>query len=203
MDGKGHAKIARRVLIVESVAGAVLFAYGEPWAGVGLVFGGIGGLLVTPDADHHVKTYEEDRWDNVPILGKYLQGVWAGYGSKYKHRGRSHWHVWGTMTRWFYFGRRFMADALFAAYVVFVILLGGVFDGQTVAAAFPYLPRGGFVFFMFAGWTLQDSVHIETDRVWSWWRSKRGRRFRRRAVRFVLWVIVFVVIALAAFAWAR
>lgn len=181
-------------MVLESATGAAMALYGEPWAGLGLALGSVGGWFITPDADHHVKTHEEDRVEEWPVVGPYLQGVWAGYGSKYDHRGRSHWHVWGTVTRMWYFARRFMADFLFWAYVVGVIFLGQVMDGELVAQVVLHLPRGGFLGFLFLGWCVQDSVHIETDRLWSWWRSKKGRRQRGRVVRGVVWSGILIVV---------
>lgn len=194
MTGAQHAAIARRVLVVEATAGAALLIYGEPLSGIGLTLGGIAGLLVTPDADHHVKTYEEKRFENVPVLGRYLLEVWAGYGAKEEHRGRSHWHIWGTVTRILYFGRRFAADTLLLAYFLVVVVGSGVMDGSLLEALIPYLPRIGFFAFVFLGWTIQDSVHIESDRAWSFWRSKKGKKIKRRIVSTVVYSLLLLVV---------
>lgn len=182
MKGKDHARIAAYMVVIETAAGLGIAAMGDHWVGIGLSIGSLGGYYITPDADHHIKTYEEKRWDDMPVVGPYLQETWAGYGAKERHRGRSHWHIWGTASRIWYFGRRFAADLLLLIYVWAVLLGGGQLDGDMVRALAPLLPGGGFVISVFAGWAIQDSIHIESDRLWSWWRSKRGRRQRRRVV---------------------
>ena len=182
------------VMALESLVGAALIVRGDAWAGVGLVLGGIGGWLVTPDADHHVITEEEKRWKDRPVVGPYMLEVWAGYGAKHEHRGRSHWHVWGTVSRMWYFARRFLADWLLLAYVTVVLIGGGSLDGSMLADLIPYLPDGPFFMALFLGWVIQDSVHIETDRVWSWWKSKKGRKARRRTMAAVFWLAVGLLV---------
>lgn len=173
MDGRSHAQMAIGVEVGLVALGGLAILAGDVHQGSGLIVGGLCGFLVTPDADHHVLTYEEKRWKRVPILGPYMLEVFAGYGSKNRHRGRSHWVVWGTLSRVVYFGRRFAADSLLLAYVVGVVLLGGSFDGSEVSEFVERLPGGDFFAWLLVGWVLQDTVHILTDLVWSWWKKKR------------------------------
>lgn len=157
--------------------GSALIANGQPETGIGLIVGGLGGFLVTPDADHNVVTIEEKRWKSIPIVGPYMLETFAGYGAKHKHRGRSHWPIWGTASRIWYFGRRFAADFLLLAYVVGVVFGGGTLDGSILVDVADHLP--GFEFFAwgFVAWSVQDTIHILTDLVWS--DVKRAKKNRR------------------------
>lgn len=198
MNGRDHARLARYAGLLESAAAVVyLYAGGHPEIVCGVAAGAFCGWLITPDADHHARTFEERRVEHIPLLGPYLLEVWAGYGAKRRHRGRSHWHVWGTITRIVYFGRRFSADILLAVYVGAVLLGGGQLDGEMVRAALPYLPGTRFFLSAFLAWTIQDSIHIESDRLWSWWRSLKGRRARRRLGWAVLWLLVLTTLYLS------
>lgn len=158
MDGIGHARIAATVAVVGTAAAA--------YAGITPVTGGVvaglwAGWLITPDADHHTLTHEERRWKPVPLLGPYLIDLWSGYGSTRRHRGRSHWIIWGTATRIVYFARRIAADVLLFAYVA------ALASGTDLHVILPALPSGPFLLAMFAAWAVQDAVHIITDVIWS------------------------------------
>lgn len=190
MDGKGHASIAWKVMIGSWAVGAVTAIAYSPEIGAGIALGGTSGWLITPDADHNVFTHEERRWKGRRLIGPYLLGIWAGYGAKYKHRGRSHWHLWGTMTRIWYFGRRFAADLLLAAYVLIVLIADSVMDGSAVEAAIPYLPGWAFFLAWFLTWSFQDSVHIETDRIWSYFTGPRWERHRG----VIFWIVALLIV---------
>ena len=194
MDGKGHAKMATWTGAILGVTGIATSIAGYPEIGVGLTLGAFCGWLITPDADHNVLTEEERRWKGKPIIGPYMLETFAGYGAKHKHRGRSHWPLWGTVSRMWYFARRFLADATLLAYVVIVLILDGVMDGAVVDAVIPYLPGWPFFLSFFAGWAIQDFVHICTDIVWSWWRSERGRRQRGRVIAVTVILLISTVI---------
>lgn len=185
MDGKGHARIAV-VAGVAATSYAWWLVYSGQWPvelARGVTVGAVAGWMITPDADHNVFTEEEKRWRRVPIIGRYMIGVWAAYGARYRHRGISHFPVIGTVTRMWHFGRALAADWLFMIWLAVVVIGGGTLlltrsDLQILGLVSPDFWIG-FV----GSWMAQDVIHELTDVIWSDRKAAKKRRKKRRKKR--------------------
>lgn len=171
-DGVVHAGIAigTEVLLV---SGALLFPTDLT---LGIALGGVCGILITPDLDHHKKTIEELRWYRVsPILGRLWQTFTAPYDIWFVHRGWSHVHLVGTFTRMTTIGWQFF---LYSCPLEIVFKIPTISYWQYLVS----LPSM-FLIGICLGWSLQDSIHIETDRISSRrkkWKKSSSRRPKSR-----------------------
>ena len=138
VTGKQHATVSTITASVTVLASPALTRLVGYDAVMGLIAGAIVGILVTPDIDHHVITYEENRikrWCN--LCGKIWIIYWLPYSKAFKHRGISHAPIVGTMTR--------------ALYFPLPVIVAGWFGIASVVG-------------LLAGWALQDLLHIAGDR---------------------------------------
>lgn len=71
--------------------------------GICSFFGCLLGVILDPDLDQEMVSSSEWFIVKIPILGLIISGIWVGYWLPYalltKHRGLSHWPVFGTLTR--------------------------------------------------------------------------------------------------------
>ena len=144
-DGVTHARIALGALVLGT--GVALVALPQPWSvSAGLALG----WALTPDLDQDGSTIEESRWRKVPIIGWFLYlafrtAFWP-YALIMPHRSLwSHGFVLGTAIR--------------MAYVVGLVTL-----------LFPSLGLWAWIqsnvditYSVFAGWMIQDVLHILLD----------------------------------------
>lgn len=163
--GHIHRKLAVRVELWTFVVAAPVFLV-DPAAALGGILGAIFGVLITPDIDHRVRTFEKAFFYRFgTFVGKAWESFWAPYSIWFDHRGISHWWLLGTFTR--------------VAYLVFAFVKISV----TLQFFFDYLGIGLDLIFwidpllslppifwlsLFSVWAFQDSVHLIAD-------SKRGR----------------------------
>lgn len=163
-SGSTHARVSYLLQAPITVAGVVTaINYDDAQLGAGLVVGGLVGIIVTPDIDHHVVTQEELRFYQLGrIPGVLWQWLWAGYEIVVPHRGISHVPVVGTLTR-----------ALYLAVIARVLLwvMAGIAGDWCVMNACEVQPMtvgalwGIAVNFhrfwlgVLAGWIVQDMGH--------------------------------------------
>jgi len=182
--GKFHAKIAGFALW-PLLALAIFAGFADPQVGFGLAIGATSGLLVTPDVDLVTKTYEEWRIYNYrEWLGIVWQAFWFPYALVMGHRGVSHWHGVGTLTRMGYF---LATVYILANYVAigahndFCSSWGGCgmwhptnvkLVGQAMWTTAP------FWIAWYIAWAIQDELHIVTD--WGYSTKKRLRKAGKR-----------------------
>lgn len=167
-SGATHAKVAYTMMLPLTGAGIVNGAIYQDWGfGLGLVTGGVAGILVTPDIDHHETTVEEVRFYQVGrVAGVLWQWLWAGYEMFVPHRGISHWPIIGTLTRVLYL-------AIMGRLALWVVagmagdlcsLTGCEVPPMTLGAMWEILVIfHRFWFGVFVGWCTQDLGHILFD----------------------------------------
>lgn len=153
-DGPLHefeAKVVMFVLGALSFGLVILFPCSAlaRSVGIGLMAGGLGGYLATPDLDHDWRTMEEYRalrWSQT--LGMIWIALWRPYAKVFGHRSR--WtHSWrGTLLR----ASPFLAAIILAYWLV----LSGL--GFTIT--WTLIPFG--LAFLLA-WLAQDMVHYKQD----------------------------------------
>ena len=99
-SGRTHARVAVGLQVPLTIGGIMAGDMYDWGFGVGMIVGGLMGILITPDIDHHARTIEEDRFYD---LGKWpgvaWEWAWTGYSLAIPHRGISHIPVIGTLTR--------------------------------------------------------------------------------------------------------
>lgn len=162
-SGETHARLAIASQIPLTVLGvAALFVNAS--FGVGLVAGGVIGIVVTPDIDHHNRTHEEKRvYEFDRTLGIIWQWLWSGYALTMPHRGISHMPIVGTITRIVY--------VALLLKIVFWVWNGAAADACYVAGcSAPKIDSlvlsiavPDFWIGLVIGWIVQDFVHIVTD----------------------------------------
>lgn len=127
---------------------------------VSLIVGAWVGWLITPDADVNGRSEEEQRmWNLFGPLGFAFQIMMYPYALLFKHRGVSHWHVVGTLTRLVYLILVSLVVTRFWNEKTLSILIDTLYENQRS------------IWIAFISWTFQDSVHIITDKISTW--SKR------------------------------
>lgn len=167
-SGRTHAAVAYVLQAPITVAGIVASTiYADAQFGLGLVIGGLVGVAITPDIDHHVTTHEEFRFYQLGrVPGVLWQWLWSGYEMMVPHRGVSHWPVIGTLTR-----------ALYLVAIVRVVLwtvAGVTTDACAILECSPVVLHLGslwsiaVIFHRFwigvlAGWIAQDFGHLFMD----------------------------------------
>lgn len=167
-SGNTHARVAYALQAPITLAGIVVaINYDDAQLGAGLVIGGLVGIIVTPDIDHHVVTHEELRFYQVGrVAGVLWQWLWAGYEIVVPHRGVSHVPVIGTLTR-----------AIYLAVIARVLLwvAAGIAGDWCVLNACDVQPMTvgalwdiAVIFHRFwlgvlAGWIVQDLGHLLFD----------------------------------------
>lgn len=160
-SGKTHAAIAK----VTAHLSAVTLLYPESPTKAAISFGMLMGILITPDLDHHKKTYEETR---LLKFNKKVGQLWMWYTKPYakifKHRGMSHWLIVGTLTRVIW-----LLPLLLPLYFYLRLALPSEFGDLTI--------------YVISGWAFQDAIHIITDIVSSWWKRIKKKPLRRRRKR--------------------
>ena len=156
-SGTTHANIAK----ITAHASAVGLLFPESPEKAAISFGMLIGILVTPDLDHHVKTREEARLlDFNKRLGQAWMLYTKPYSKLFSHRGVSHWLIIGTLTR---------LPWIFPPLTIIWFLLFKT-TGVDTQELFSYV---------LIGWTIQDTIHIVTDKIYSWLKAKKkGRRKR-------------------------
>lgn len=182
--GKFHARVAGAALWPLLIV-ALIMGIADPLIGAGIATGAISGLLVTPDIDLPTRTYEERRvYAYRHWLGIVWQSFWSPYSLVMGHRGVSHWHLVGTVTRMGYF--------LVAAYILFNYVGVGMYNDAciTFSSCRDVYPAtldivaqivqatAQFWVFWYVAWAIQDELHIITD--WGYSTKKRMRRAGKR-----------------------
>lgn len=101
-NGPAHAAYANgaaKIIVVTSAAAAITY---HPIM-LGVAAGGLVGLLVDPDLDHHKHTQSEQRvWRYNHLLGRLWSLYWTPYDWTHPHRGSSHTWPTGTLGRFVY-----------------------------------------------------------------------------------------------------
>ena len=136
----------------------------------GIIIGAAIGTLITPDFDLVGTTYTERLLRRIPIVGFLLQATWYPYALLSKHRGLSHVHVLGTLTRFAYM---LLALTAWTWFVNGALLSFGVDTVQHMAAAIiAYCAANTrFTIAMLLAWTTHDEAHLYLD---------GGRKRKRR-----------------------
>lgn len=103
-SGRTHAAVA---LIAAAVVPLAVYIYKPDWPLGPIVKGLLVGWLITPDVDIDDKTYEEERLENLPLIGPLLgyiwQVSWYPYARAIPHRSPlSHWPPLATFLRYLY-----------------------------------------------------------------------------------------------------
>jgi uncharacterized metal-binding protein len=125
---------------------------------IGLLAGGVVGVLITPDIDHHATTREESRWYNRSIvLGRAWQIFWSPYPILFRHRGWSHTPVIGTLTR----ALLIFVQVYILSLVVYTTTGYDISSYSSMVSDVPLQVWEGLA----VGWILQDIVHWATDSV--------------------------------------
>lgn len=162
-DGHTHFKMS---LVVDAVIGGALIWMAQEGAPVdvfdGVVIGAIIGTVITPDFDLVGTTYTEKLLRSIPILGLLLQVSWYPYALLSKHRGLSHTHVLGTLSRALY---------MMIALIVWTWGINGMFLSLHIDAVqhlagtiLDYCASNAtFTVSMFIAWALHDEMHILLD----------------------------------------
>ncbi|MBP8108041.1 MAG: DUF2227 family putative metal-binding protein [Caldilineaceae bacterium] len=128
--------------------------------GISLILGGWMGYLIDPDLDELQRTYTEGRVFRYlgRRVGKVWQAVWAPYAALIDHR--SFWsHIPGVGT---------VIRALWLGIVLALPFLAFVaFFGPPVLDVLPNLDTTAvdptWLFWLLAGWSVQDGVHWALD----------------------------------------
>lgn len=135
-SGSVHAAIASLALVAVPVALAI-------WTDAPIVPVAVGmaiGWFITPDMDVDGGTHEEQRW----LIGPVLRVIFWPYAKAFKHRGISHWPIFGTLTRLLY---------LFGPAWLLCVALG---------VTWPTIePR--YLWWALGGWAAQDTLHWVLD----------------------------------------
>ena len=101
-NGPTHAAYANRAAAVIVTTSAVAAIAYHPVM-LGIAAGGLAGLFVDPDLDHHKHTQSEQRvWHYNHLLGFLWSLYWAPYDWTHPHRGKSHTWPKGTLERLLY-----------------------------------------------------------------------------------------------------
>lgn len=141
-SGQTHAKVAG--VVGTTLVGIAIYVAGNGYtqAAIGLIIGAIGGLLITPDIDHWVRTHEEYRVYRYlgSLAGKLWQSYWSPYATFIPHR---HWlsHLPGIGT------------ALRIFYLSIPVWIGWYWFGWIIPIE-PDLYWAAFI-----AWTVQDTFH--------------------------------------------
>lgn len=169
-SGRTHAKIAGWVLVLAGGASALTLSS----LSVPFTLGLLNGFLVTPDIDIQATTHEERRWKNFPLFGPIFfllfSVFWYLYSLLFSHRGISHIHIVGTLTRFCY-----QVGMLLPLLLLTPLTSGLWMWAQTSEGAI-------FIGCWIAGQSLQDSIHIITDGGRKGRRSAGARRRRWKGV---------------------
>jgi len=154
-----------------SIAVDVILASGLIWMGKngapvevfnGVVVGATIGTLVTPDFDLVGTTYTEALLRNIPILGVLIQITWYPYALLSKHRGLSHIHILGTLSRLLYM---LFAMMIWTWIINGALLSVGIDSVYHVAARIAQycINNPTFTLSMLLAWTLHDEAHLLLD----------------------------------------
>lgn len=167
-DGKTHFNAALATNAVLVGAGIWAISEGAPDAAInGMITGAAIGTVITPDFDLVGTTYTEKAIRSIPIIGGVvgviLQTTWYPYALLSKHRGLSHTHLLGTLTRFAY---------LLCALVVWTWLINGAMLSLDIALEVKHyaatiiefcVNNPAFSIAMLLAWTLHDEAHLLLD----------------------------------------
>lgn len=118
--------------------------------------------VVTPDIDlGENKIYGDWILKDVPVVRHLFRALAWMYGGIFSHRGVSHIHIVGTLTR-----TLFVALLVYGPLSIWCLIDGGVM----------WFPAPLQIVSLFIGWTIVDSTHIERDRVHTWQKTKLKKR---------------------------
>jgi uncharacterized metal-binding protein len=157
-SGRVHANIAKVTAHVSSVA----LLYPESPQKAAFALGMLVGVLITPDLDLPGITYEERRMLDInEKIGNLWMLFTKPYSKLFKHRGISHWLVLGTLTRLPYG----------------LLLLLPLWQLSRLVFSLNVEP---LLLYIFAGWTLQDAIHIVTDIIYSANKERKNKFSKRR-----------------------
>lgn len=165
MDGKTHARNARRVLLLSVPVCATIAATYDPYALAGIAGSAIGWLVDSDLGDmHNVTTRAEKRWWNIsPILGWAWEVYWYPLARAIPHRSPlSHLPPLCTLIR--------LAYMLLTAWIALRVW-GVSFD--TLGWVETNWHSARWLYWGFAWWIMQDVVHLAAD---GWRVTKRKRR---------------------------
>lgn len=175
-DGRTHFRVALLGDVALVGVSVYLASQGDSEAAGGLLVGAAIGTIVTPDFDLQGTTYTERLLRVIPGVGRAIQATWYPYAMYSKHRGMSHWHLIGTLSRVLY---------LFLAINFWVVWLNGLsmsFGGKQLLPVGIYLPsvieaypRG--VLFTLIAWFIHDELHLWLD-----WKPRKRRRSKRKGI---------------------
>lgn len=183
--GRTHATFAWGLSIPLTFTGAYLYASGYPDLGIGVWWGTLAGILITPDADLEGTTWEERRLYNLSLLlGLLWQWAWFLYARAIPHRGISHIPILGTITR--------IGYLVFVSYMATWIVNGAWLNYCQFAGCAPQqvsIPWNVIQPLTWAGliiaWVAQDMGHLLLDR--------KRRRHRKRQPN--PWPLILAAIA--------
>jgi uncharacterized metal-binding protein len=144
-DGVAHARASVRVAyVVTIVAGSVAVVL-HPVA-AGAVMGAWLAVLATPDLDHHVRTFDEDRMRRFNVIVGWVWWLyWWPYERLVPHRGSSHTWPKGTVVR--------LAYLLWALIAITALLFAVEYPMEWIA----------WWLTTFGGWTVVDMRHLWMD----------------------------------------
>lgn len=143
-NGDVHARIANRTAVVVVSASAIAAHAVHPLF-VGIGIGGVIGLFVEPDLDHHWRTQSEQRVRRIsPVIGALWSAYWSPYDWTHPHRGRSHTWPIGTVERFIY--------------ILWPLILASLYEFLN-----NWLFVLAFWLLVFVGMTVQDCLHIYMD----------------------------------------
>lgn len=144
--------------------------------GISLILGGWMGYLIDPDLDELQRTYTERRVFRYlgRRVGKAWQAIWAPYAALIDHRSFwSHIPGVGTVIRALWLG-----IVLALPFLAFVAFFGPpVLDILPKLDAYALDPT--WLFWLLAGWTVQDGVHWALDGFPLHSSRRRGRSYGR------------------------
>lgn len=156
-SGNFHANVAK-VAAPSVMIGLIL--HHSP-AEAAIAYGLLVGILITPDLDHSAITFEEKRFLKLNRrFGKLWLKLSNLYSKRFIHRGQSHWIIFGTITRLPY-------GLLLSLPAIFLFNKFGIPPFETL-------------FFIFCGWTFQDTIHIITDWIYSWLKKRRKKKRKKK-----------------------
>lgn len=157
-DGSSHFAVG--VIVFSTMTAVAVYERGGlDHLARDVLYGGLVGLLVTPDADVQGSTYTERILRHIPVVGFLWALSWDGYGALFKHRGLSHNLLLGTATRLLWL---WLISAFWLVVAAGIIALQGG-DPQTWPAVLLSWWRQVISAPLLLAWWLQDALHIVMD----------------------------------------
>jgi uncharacterized metal-binding protein len=159
--GHVHLNLWKKYLPLPIVLSFIISFIWDLEAGASFLMGYGVGYYVDPDLDHISITAGEGRiLRDFKIFGAIFLAFWFPYSYIFKHRGISHTHILGTLSRWSY-----------AGLVLFILIRPEMAEVSRFFSAV-----GTLGIYVFLGNCFSDAIHILSDMGW----IKITRKDRRK-----------------------